>query len=337
MDRSLKQRLTGASVLIILGVIFIPMLLDGPPTDGYQEIDVPIPDPLDREFETRLLPVNQSADERADATADASRRSATPQADLGDVVETRLIPMSPDRSAGSNQPAPTSDSSRSSPLASTNTDTDPVIDSTPLPVRTSTAPSSTTDAAIVSTVVPGLDRNGNWILQAGTFGSQANATGLAERLSALGWAGTVTPISRNGGTLYQVAAGRFGSDQAADRAATQFASQFQDLKAVVRRLDIAAPAETAPPVIATTPRPTSDSSALSSWMIQVASFGDEANAITLRDQLRSAGYVAHVNHSGASAPYRVRVGPLVNRSDAEATRDRIESAFDLKGILVSHP
>lgn len=334
MDRSLKQRLTGATVLIILGVIFIPMLLDGPPTDGYQEIDVPIPDPLDREFETRLLPVNQTADERA--TPDNPDRPVPRRDDLGEVVETRLMPMNPDPAADTESSSTVRD-----PVPTVNSTT--AADEVSQPPRTVDRPSETTpavrDTAATAEAVPGLDRQGGWMLQAGTFGSQANATGLSERLTALGWAGSVTPISRDGGTLYQVSAGRFGSEQAADRATTRFATQFPDLKAVVRRVE-SDQATTTGPAVTETPTessPQRDASELGSWMIQVASFGDEANAVTLRDQLRSSGYVAHVEHAGSGSPYRVRVGPLVNRSDAETTRDRIESAFELKGILVRHP
>lgn len=62
MDKALKQRLVGASVLIALAVIVLPMLLSGQP-DGQQEtrsIEVP-PKPSELLFETRRFPVGQTA------------------------------------------------------------------------------------------------------------------------------------------------------------------------------------------------------------------------------------------------------------------------------------
>ncbi len=59
MDVALKQRLVGASVLVALGVILIPMLLEGP-RNGRDQAAIPIPDQPERNFETRLLPVDPS-------------------------------------------------------------------------------------------------------------------------------------------------------------------------------------------------------------------------------------------------------------------------------------
>jgi len=62
MDKALKQRLVGASVLIALAVIVLPMLLSGQP-DGQPEtrsIEVP-PKPSELLFETRRFPVGQAA------------------------------------------------------------------------------------------------------------------------------------------------------------------------------------------------------------------------------------------------------------------------------------
>ena len=61
MDKALKQRLVGASVLIALAVIVLPMLLSGRPEGGKQEtqkIELP-PQPSELSFETRRYPIGE--------------------------------------------------------------------------------------------------------------------------------------------------------------------------------------------------------------------------------------------------------------------------------------
>ena len=61
MDKALKQRLVGASVLIILAVIVLPMLLSGRSDTRTQEsrqIELP-PKPEEISFETRRFPVGK--------------------------------------------------------------------------------------------------------------------------------------------------------------------------------------------------------------------------------------------------------------------------------------
>lgn len=89
------------------------------------------------------------------------------------------------------------------------------------------------------------------------------------------------------------------------------------------------------------PRPAEEpaSQPLGNWFVQVGSFGQEANATDLRDRLRNAGYTAFVETSTVEGQtkHRVKVGPEMERSSAERQRDRIQTEFDLKGIVVSEP
>src|SRR5512146_1462904 len=58
MDSALKQRLIGAAVLIALAVIFVPMFLgNAPPQSKNTTLNLDIPKPPDRDFQTRTLPV----------------------------------------------------------------------------------------------------------------------------------------------------------------------------------------------------------------------------------------------------------------------------------------
>lgn len=89
-----------------------------------------------------------------------------------------------------------------------------------------------------------------------------------------------------------------------------------------------------PAAVAAAPK----TAAAASWAVQVGSFAEQANASRLRDSLRGKGYPAYVEQvklaSGAS--YRVRVGPVLSRADAEAIQGKLVK-IDQRGIVVPHP
>ena len=68
------------------------------------------------------------------------------------------------------------------------------------------------------------------------------------------------------------------------------------------------------------------------FAVQAASFGKLDNARAFREQLREAGYEAFISTSKAneSLVHRVAVGPLLSRTDANAIRADISSAFDVE-------
>lgn len=78
---------------------------------------------------------------------------------------------------------------------------------------------------------------------------------------------------------------------------------------------------------------------LTAWVIQLGSFSSRENAAALEERLRSGGYSAFVEKVGGEDKpvYRVRVGPELMRSDAEALRDKLELEVKLKGIVVRYP
>ncbi|OOG22446.1 sporulation protein [Thioalkalivibrio denitrificans] len=75
------------------------------------------------------------------------------------------------------------------------------------------------------------------------------------------------------------------------------------------------------------------------FAVQVGSFGEEANARAERDRLRELGYTAFVEPTRADgrALYRVKIGPVAERAEAERLRERLREQLDLTGIVVAHP
>lgn len=78
---------------------------------------------------------------------------------------------------------------------------------------------------------------------------------------------------------------------------------------------------------------------LAAWAVQVGSFGTEANALKLRDDLRAKGYAAYTEttRSDDKTLYRVRVGPTVERGEAERLQQELAGKESLKGLVISHP
>lgn len=73
------------------------------------------------------------------------------------------------------------------------------------------------------------------------------------------------------------------------------------------------------------------------WAVQVGAFGKEANALGMRDRLRKAGYDVYVDQatgSGGDTIFRVRVGPLGSRDEADGVARRIQVNQDIKGLVV---
>lgn len=78
---------------------------------------------------------------------------------------------------------------------------------------------------------------------------------------------------------------------------------------------------------------------LSAWVVQLGSFSDRKNAESLNKQLREAGFRSFVEplKQKNSTVYRVRVGPELKRSDADAINAELKKTMKLDGIVVHYP
>lgn len=326
MDTALKQRMVGASVLVALGVIFIPKLLNGPGDPGHREVVVDLPAEPDRTLVR--IPINAPVesppsrsdsaqvpdeppsadrDPRSGSTGSADAQAATTATPPAREVATVTPPVRETR-------PPATQPSSSSPTSSAATSNTRPSSSPP----NSSPPSSSPPSSAVSTA----QTNGaGWLLQLGSFGNAANASKMVEQVSAAGYNAWQDSVAVGGRTLYRVRVGHWQSKSDAADAGTRLAQRFSDLEPAVRWDDSRG-----------SPDPTES---LRGYMVQVGAFGERANAVGLRDRLRGAGYKAHVV-SGDSR-YRVLVGPELTRSAAEGRRDTLKRRLSINGIVISHP
>lgn len=78
---------------------------------------------------------------------------------------------------------------------------------------------------------------------------------------------------------------------------------------------------------------------LGNWVVQMASLSDQRRALELRDKLRAAGYASQVQKARVAGKthYRVRVGPYLERGEAERDQKKLAAAFKLEGRVLSNP
>lgn len=74
----------------------------------------------------------------------------------------------------------------------------------------------------------------------------------------------------------------------------------------------------------------------SSWVVQLASFNSEDNAITLRNRLQKKGFAAFVKKGRVDnrPVFRVQVGPELAKRDALRIRDKVAKGFNLEGVVI---
>ncbi|HEY1772373.1 MAG TPA: SPOR domain-containing protein [Gammaproteobacteria bacterium] len=167
MEIGLKERLIGAAVLVVLGVIIIPLFLKSSPSPDStvnQAVSLPAPDSTAAQQQVSL-PLTATA---APALAAVTKTPAP---------------------AAASKPAVHAISRAAAPAA----------------------------AASVS------QATGKWSVQAGSYGSAANADKAAALLKQHGFHPTVSHFSKAGHTYYRVRVGAYAEHGDADKAAAAVA------------------------------------------------------------------------------------------------------------------
>ncbi len=75
------------------------------------------------------------------------------------------------------------------------------------------------------------------------------------------------------------------------------------------------------------------------FVAQIGSFTQRQNAMVLSDKLQASGYPAFVEEAdtGSSMVYRVKLGPVDGRDEAEKLLQKVKKNEGLGGIVVSYP
>ena len=167
MDRSLKERIIGAVVLVVFAVMVVPVFLDGPSTKT--EIIT----------ESVSLP-GQNGQTRKTQTIVLERDRTEP------------VPVSANTSGADDKPAVT------------HVEKDlPVADKSPATGPVKSLPKAAGNTKLVQAISP----TGMWAVQLGSFSNQANADRLAADLRKQGFAAFLSQLQTESGSLHRVRIG----------------------------------------------------------------------------------------------------------------------------------
>lgn len=328
MDKVLKQRLVGASILIALAVIFVPMFFEGESEPRSQrELELELPErPADAGREVRRLPLDpdearrappesvvdtpQSDAESSNADEEAAGADADPSTDAG-VEDARG--GSADRSdPGEAQPREDESANEEQPATSdegAETDAGRETESVAVPDEESEG--------------GGEVAEGDWMVQVAVFSKRESADHVASQLDGLGHRPMVDVLVRDQAELYRLRVGPHASRAAAERAREQIVATVTGVEPVVLARNDDSPG--APPG--------------SGFSVQVGSFASRNNAERLIDRLQEHGHEGfmHAEESGGRTIWRVRAGLFDERDAAEQLLETLRSEAGLDGIVVSHP
>lgn len=303
MDSALKQRLIGAAVLIALAIIFVPMFFSGSaPVQPSDTVNLEIPPPPDREFQTRVLAVDSAR----------PGTSTTPPAG----VVTRDTIATLDTGA-----TPRVDI-RDQPTA-----TVPAVAPTPAVIAPTPAPTA-------ETAVPpaaGTAANGRFFVHLGVYASSKNAADLVASLKQGGYAALAQPTRFQGKDAQRVRVGPYATRADAEVARIRIKAIKSDVPSSV--ISSADDQTADAPATAVAP------DRAGGWAVQLGAFKTQEDANKLRSRLQGAGFVAFVDKidSSGQTMWRVRAGPETERTAALGLRDRIKDKLKMDGMIVTQP
>ena len=303
MDSPLKQRLIGAAVLAALAIIFLPMLLKGPDVKAPDAAEVPLSMPATPggEFETRELPLTTPEE----STPSTGVLGMPPGAAPAEVVPEDAVPDATPEEAALPQAKPIAPA--------------PSLPAPAAPNTTTSMPAATpAEAARVGA--------GNIVVNVGTFTNQTSASALAAKLRAAGLPVIADNVQIASGPATRLRVGPYTSRAGAEDARLK-ADAISGNASKVVVLDAPAPVA---------PKPAASSSG---FAVQLSAPSVEAEANTLRDRARAAGFSSFVQkiQTERGTLYRVRVGPVADHSAAVTLRDAVNGKLGTGGIVVANP
>lgn len=328
MDSSLKQRLVGAIVLIALAVIFLPMLVKGPaPDSGVSDVPLDIPAELraDGERVTRDLPLIEPG--AAPAGGAVGMPMATAEATSPEPAQGGLFPAV---AAG--------DYAVSFGSYASAADADKVI------------------AALRSAELPGyreavrLDSREAQRVRIGPFADRAVAEAARLRAAHVNATVGAKVLVLDASNATAPASTAVAAPAPAPAKAEPLPSPAAPKPAPITAAPAPKPAVVAPvatatakPVAATPPAPKPEAkpadTSKTGFAVQVGAFAAANEATALRDRLRAAGFNAFTESvsTDKGTLTRVRVGPAMNRAEADQLKASVQAKLGIAGIVRPHP
>jgi DedD protein len=232
MDRRVKERLIGASILVALVVLVVPELLSGPKPNTAPSPTLPAaaPEPIRNvtvDLTTSKAPANSEVEPgspEAGASSSAEPSGASAGTSTG---------ASTGGSTGGSTAASAAAAAPYSPAAETPIAPSPAPTGTGAspsahngaparqPPRTAAARAASVESAATSPTSVG---HGSWSVQLGSFASRANADNLTRQIKGQGFSAFVLTGGSGISVRYRVRVGPLADRESAERIATKLKS-----------------------------------------------------------------------------------------------------------------
>ena len=324
MQPALKQRLIGAMVLVALAVIFLPMLIKGPaPESGASDVSLDLPDAPQGEYETRELPLVSPGNA---ADGGAVGMDPTPAGD-GDTLPT-VDTTAAGASSSGMMPAATAGGDYAVSFGS----------------YASSADAARVVAALTSSQLPGYQEttsaSGGRTLhrvRIGPYSTQAEAEAARLRAAHVRDDDGAKVVVLNADASAPMASSTTSVSQPAAASAPVALPETRPTPIQKKPIGTKPVATTKPTIAA--PTPARPAAAGVGFAVQLGAFGSAAEANKLRDRVRAAGFSAFVQEvrTDQGTLSRVRIGPVLNRADADQLKAQVLAKLGLSGIVQSHP
>jgi DedD protein len=329
MEVALKQRLVGASVIIALAVIFIPMLFDNSSTNQNQSISINIPDEpenlqqkvinIDTGHFTTNPDTKKEPNAKDDPLIELQDESGTTNNPIINKEETILdVVDNSDTHNLNNEDIVIDLNDAENPVEMTSKSpgkeetTAPIQDEITAPVKDTNATDDTVE-------------NNNFRVKFGVFSLQKNAQELKAKIINSGYSAIV---EKNRETNQYVV---YSQQLATESEANELSNSIQKLNLKIGK----------PSIISLNEEESIAAEMMldTGWIIQIGSFASKVNSIKLRDKIRDKGFVTFVDeiiNSKQEKRYRVRVGPYATRDEALEQQLKIKNSMDLNGLIKPH-
>ena len=331
MDSSLKQRLVGAVVLIALAVIFLPMLVKGPaPDSGVSDVPLDIPAEPKADAATRDLPL--TAPGAMPEGGAVGMPAATPEPAAAEPDQAGALPTvaAGDYAVNFGSYASVADADkviaalRSAGLTA-------YREAVQLGGREAQrvrigpfADRAVAESARLRAVQVNADVGAKVVALDATNAAAPASTAVAAP-SPAPVKSEPLPAAANPAAAAPIATSKPATDTSVTdtKPATTAAAKPVAATPPAPKLEPAKPADTGK----------------TGFVVQVGAFADANAATALRDKLRAAGMNAFtdtVNTDGGKRT-RVRVGPAMNRTEADALKAQVKAKAGIDGNVRPHP
>lgn len=214
MDLQLKQRVVGAAVLVVLGVIFIPIFLESGTHDELVSDVAQLPDAPDKPFEPSVQPLDEA---EVEAMAREARANTLPAPIVEAVPE-----QGPSDERGQPETTPT-------------TTDQPATEAVPTEARVEVpdAPKAV-EVGVGVPASPPSEAQDAWTVQLGSFGNVENARRLIDRLRDKGYPGYLQRQAEGDTTVFKVRVGPQVARAEAESVRDRLTKDF-DMKGMLRK------------------------------------------------------------------------------------------------------